>query len=325
MATITRPNSYTSGTTIQSSQVNADFNTIYNDYNGNVTNANIASGAAIAASKLSLGTIAQTITMSGVAVNWADAGNLASATTTNIGAAAGNKVNITGVTTITAFDTVQAGTVRFVRFTGILTLTHNGTSLILPSAANITTAAGDCAIFISEGSGNWRCWNYSLASGAALVGSTVANALSGSVIQTVTTETGAYATGSTATPYDDTIPQITEGDQYMTLAITPNNTSNLLHIRSTVTFSVSQAANEAVALFQDSTASALATVGVVTATNNMVTITFTHVMTAGTTSSTTFRIRIGGDAGTVYFNGKSAARIYGGVCASSMIIQEIKA
>lgn len=52
MATIARPNSYTSGTTIQSAQVNADFNTIYNDYNGNVTNANIASGAAIVDTKL---------------------------------------------------------------------------------------------------------------------------------------------------------------------------------------------------------------------------------------------------------------------------------
>lgn len=94
--------------------------------------------------------------------------NIASAATTNIGAATGNLVHITGTTTITALGTVQAGTRRVVVFDGVLTLTHNATSLILPTGANITTAAGDIATFVSEGSGNWRCAVYQRASGAAL-------------------------------------------------------------------------------------------------------------------------------------------------------------
>ena len=48
-------------------------------------------------------------------------------------------------------------------FDGILTLAHNATSLILPGAANIPTAAGDTAILVSEGSGNWRCLAYNRA------------------------------------------------------------------------------------------------------------------------------------------------------------------
>ena len=36
---------FTSGTTIVSAEVNTDFNTIYNDYNGNITAANLADGA----------------------------------------------------------------------------------------------------------------------------------------------------------------------------------------------------------------------------------------------------------------------------------------
>jgi hypothetical protein len=40
--------------------------------------------------------------------------------------------------------------------------------LILPTAANITTAAGDTAIFVSLGSGNWKCLSYTRASGTAL-------------------------------------------------------------------------------------------------------------------------------------------------------------
>lgn len=89
--------------------------------------------------------------------------DIASATTTNIGAGTGRNINITGTTTITAFDTVAAGIERVLKFAGILTLTHNGTSLILPGAANIATAAGDVAIFESLGSGSWRCMGYTRA------------------------------------------------------------------------------------------------------------------------------------------------------------------
>lgn len=96
-------------------------------------------------------------------------GTIASAATTNIGAANAEYLSVSGTTTITAFDTVTAGIYRVLQFQGALTLTHNGTSLILPGAASITTAAGDVAGFVSLGSGNWRCQWYQRASGAAVV------------------------------------------------------------------------------------------------------------------------------------------------------------
>lgn len=94
------------------------------------------------------------------ALNDAAFATLASAATTNIGAATSNNVNITGTTTITAFDTVAAGARRLLKFAAALVLTHNGTSLILPGAANITTAAGDIAEFVSLGAGNWQCVDF---------------------------------------------------------------------------------------------------------------------------------------------------------------------
>lgn len=94
--------------------------------------------------------------------------DVASAATANIGAAATPNVRITGSTTITAFDSIAAGTPRWLRFAGALTLTHNATSLILPGGANIVTAAGDTALFVSEGSGNWRCHAYQRANGTPL-------------------------------------------------------------------------------------------------------------------------------------------------------------
>lgn len=86
--------------------------------------------------------------------------NIASASTTDLSTATGDYVFVTGTTTITALGTATAGVERTVQFTGALTLTHNATSLILPGGANITTAAGDVAVFKSEGSGNWRCVSY---------------------------------------------------------------------------------------------------------------------------------------------------------------------
>jgi hypothetical protein len=102
------------------------------------------------------------------AINEKKGSDIASASTTDIGAATGNYIHVTGTTTITALGTIQAGTRRIVEFDGALTLTHNATSLILPTGANITTAAGDVASFISEGSGNWRCVNYMKADGKSL-------------------------------------------------------------------------------------------------------------------------------------------------------------
>lgn len=95
--------------------------------------------------------------------------DVASATTTDIGAVTSNFVRITGTTTITSLGTATAGILRLVYFAGALTLTHNATSLILPGAANITTAAGAAMIAISLGSGNWRVPIYQPASGKAII------------------------------------------------------------------------------------------------------------------------------------------------------------
>ena len=86
--------------------------------------------------------------------------DLASAGTTDIGAVASNNVRITGTTTITSFGTAASGVTRQLRFAAALTLTYNATSLILPGAANIITAAGDTATAVSLGSGNWVVTDY---------------------------------------------------------------------------------------------------------------------------------------------------------------------
>ena len=305
----------------------------------NITGSEIASDAAIANSKLNLASISQAIAMTGgltlssvglvmsaQEILEAKGADVASATTTTIWVSDGNFIHITGTTTITGFGTAaQAGQVSTCVFDGILTLTHNSTSLILPTGANITTAAGDTITVRAETTANARVIAYIRKDGTALVGANASTAMAGSIIQVVNTQTGAVATGTTVMPYDDTIPQITEGDQYMTLAITPNNTNNKLKIDVVFFASVSAGGTNQAALFQDATAGALAAGTIEPNVNLPGCIHFTHYMAAGTTSATTFRVRGGvSSAGTMTFNGKAAGRLMGGVMASSITISEIK-
>lgn len=97
--------------------------------------------------------------------------DIASSSTCAI-AAAGTSLyaKITGTTAITGFGTVAAGTLRIVEFAAALTLTHNASSLILPGSTNITTAAGDTALMLSLGSGNWKCAFYQTQSGSVVGG-----------------------------------------------------------------------------------------------------------------------------------------------------------
>lgn len=221
MGTISKPYDFSANTTISSSQVDSNFDTIYNEFNGSIAAANLATDS---------------------------------------------------VTTAKIAD------------------------------SNVTTAK------LADGS----ITNAKVATGVAVqVGSTVSTAV---------------ATTTTLIPVDDTIPQITEGAEFMTLSYTPKAATNLLVIQVVMMGSSSVANGIIVALFQDATANALAAAYTYQATSTgNVAVPLTHTMTAGTTSAITFRVRGGSqNAGTFTFNGFSGGRIFGGITKSSIVITEYK-
>lgn len=147
-------------------------------------------------------------------------------------------------------------------------------------------------------------------------------------VQVVSSSTTAAATGTTTTPLDDTIPQNTEGTEFLSLAITPKATSHILVIDVTLVVASGTADRRAIAaLHQDSTADALAAVVNYYGTaDSEATIKLTHRMAAGTTSATTFKVRIGPNAAaTLTFNGRAGARLFGAITKSSIVITEYKA
>jgi hypothetical protein len=250
------------------------------------------------------------------ALNFARGSDIASAAITDIGAATGNYVTITGTTTITALGTVQAGTVRFVRFSGALTLTHNAASLILPGGSNIITAAGDVGIFVSEGSGNWRCLSYSRGNGQA-----------GSVVNSAYAEYTTNANLTTVIPADDTIPQVGEGTQVLSVSLTPSTATNKVRVRVQITGAVDTASTHlAAALFVNGAADAVAAdMIIVPGVNFAAKVAFEFEHTPGSTSAQTYTVRVGPSGGTARLNGVATARRLGGTMRSSIVVEEIRA
>ncbi len=129
-------------------------------------------------------------------------------------------------------------------------------------------------------------------------------------------------------PFDNTIPQNTEGKEItpLNITITPKKADSLLVIDVRIPF-IDVSANNvfALALFQDSIADAL-TVALHTPTN---TAYYSHinlrfVVVAGSTTARTYKVRYGMNTGTAYLlRSSGSATVYGNIQQASMIVTEI--
>ncbi|QTA90639.1 Uncharacterized protein dnm_067000 [Desulfonema magnum] len=149
----------------------------------------------------------------------------------------------------------------------------------------------------------------------------------GKILQVVHNQTNEFKTSDQAIPWDDTIPQQTEGVEVLTVAITPGDSSNLLLVEAAVhaTEDNNTANRLMLALFENSESDAIATA--VGDTNvvrdSLQTIPFKHIMTAGTTSEITFKLRAGLEAGIININGGYLGRKLGGTLYSTLTVTEI--
>lgn len=194
--TIARVKNWVSGEVLTASDLNDEFDNILAYLNSgtltfggsltvtgtitasNLSGTNTGDVAAASTTEQLTGTNAvKTSSPDSVAALWEQGADVASAGTISLGE--GGFFHVTGVTTITDIDfaTDKAGRAAWVEFTGILTLTHHATTLILPTGANIVTAAGDTACFVSEGSDAVRCVAYQRKDGTALAGGGISTTL----------------------------------------------------------------------------------------------------------------------------------------------------
>ncbi len=134
-----------------------------------------------------------------VMVGFGTTKNIVSAATTDLGTALSHIVNITSTNTITSFGSTASlqRPLYKIAFSGILTLTYNAASMILPGSSSIVTAVGDTADALYLGSGNWQVINYARRNGQPLNFSAgfIQNYISG---LTLTSTAGATSVGIAA-------------------------------------------------------------------------------------------------------------------------------
>lgn len=137
----------------------------------------------------------------------------------------------------------------------------------------------------------------------------------------------ANAALTTQIPLDDTIPQITEGTQVLSVTHACLTASNRVNLRFQGQVSVSAASWVIAALFVDGAANAVRTSStIIDTTNGGGMLTLEYEASPGDTASHTYTLRVGpSNAVTVRLNGSASARFFGGSSAGTLKLNEIKA
>lgn len=204
-----------------------------------------------------------------------------------------------------------------------LTTGENYLSAATAGALTDTAPSGDGEVVKSI------LWAASATEGYVSINPDIAESSGSGILQVVnSTPYTTYSSHSSKIPFDDTIPQNTEGDQIFSEAFTPKSaTSKLILELSIPIFEVSSASAVLVAaFFKDSVTDAVFT-GVQTPRQNgyYCSAHFRAVLDSGSTDEATYKVRIGRSVtGTLYLNGNSSGRRFGGSSKIEFSITEVE-
>lgn len=209
-------------------------------------------------------------------------------------------------------------------FNVILRNAGSGTLTIDPSGAE--TIDGNATLDLVEDEVRWirgdgNAWK--------TVSSHNAEIEAGTVLQTVTEVDQTQVTETSGAPLmpRSTTPTNTDGQQYMSVSITPKRANSRLLVSFNGVVSNEATGNQvAVALFKDNTVNAEAVTATTLRDNQSpYIISLVHEVAATSTSEVTFKIRAGGHkAGLTTFNGQSNfTPLHGGKTTAVLSVQEL--
>lgn len=145
----------------------------------------------------------------------------------------------------------------------------------------------------------------------------------GTCLQQVRTTFSTQGVTTAVIPYDNTIPQQTEGFEIITATITPKSASSVLYINVQLFLDAVTTRWPLGAIFRDSTANAIAAWawGAGSYPYPASASCFTN---SSSTASTTFKCRIGTNGGdNIYYNqDETSVQIFGGVFVCTMTVTE---
>lgn len=245
---------------------------------------------------------------------WTKGADITSAATLVLGTD-GNYFDVTGNTGPTTAVTVAAGTFFMLQFDSTPTWNHSAT-LDLPGEANFTFAAGDRVIGFAQTANDVQVLSIIKASGKAVKAEGILQVIQKDI---------AEQTNTTTTPANDSsIPLISEGDEIVTQAITPRDTSSRIKITLAATMTHSTADASVYALFRGSTCIGAIAVSVGAA-NAHVPVSMHIVDTPASASELTYSVRWGVGASTGHLNKLQAGTQFGGAVniANGLILEEI--
>lgn len=152
------------------------------------------------------------------------------------------------------------------------------------------------------------------------------DAAGGATLQIVSASTATNGSTTATFPQDDTIPQNTEGAEVLTVSITPISATSTLVIEGTVDLVSCDAARTCIsALFVDSTADAIAVSTLYVDGSVFESANVRHVLASGSTNARTYKLRIGPNAGTLYWmENVASSRLFGGAAKIRLTVTEIE-
>ena len=152
MSTISRSTTWSDGQTLTAAALNGEFNVVFNDYNGSITNANISGSAAIATSKISAtfpsGTIVGTTDTQTLTNKTIGGTQITDATITN------RKIKLDEIQSVTSTTNVNSNSTSYSDYTGLsVTFTPNVASnflVLFQTTSYNNQAAGGQSSFIID-------------------------------------------------------------------------------------------------------------------------------------------------------------------------------
>lgn len=247
--------------------------------------------------------------------------------------------------------TINAFASTFGSQTGVIAITQNSTAaiemnlrncfVIAPSTAAVSIGAGanlslcNCTVRAGvanaiTGAGTCRAAGIVFEDSAATINTATVITLNtfplvGKVVQHLSQLVTGLTTTSSAIPSDTSIPQSGEGTEFTTLSITPKYSTSTLKVEFDACVGMDVATDACTfALFRDAQVNALQTRSVSVANNALGFVRISYEAVAGSTASTTFKIRFGpsNGANTANINGTGGVNYFGASNATNFSITE---